>query len=235
MSKGSSMDHPAESHGGRFYAKYRATVVDNNDPIARGRLKVRVPAVMGETDVWALPCLPLAGPGMGAYLMPEIGAGVWVDFEDGNPSFPIWSGGFWGDDQAPTDNAGSAASPTLKVIRSESGLMVTMNDRDQVITVSDENGSNVITIEVRSGKITVKGAIKAIVEAPQIELVENATHPVVFGDQIMSYLQSVVQTYATHMHPGELAAGFIPVTPAPPVPPLPPPTPALLSTRVKSG
>lgn len=235
MSNPPGMGDVAESLAGRFYGKYRGTVTDNDDPTARGRLKVRVPAVMGDTDVWALPCLPLAGPGMGAYLMPEVGAGVWVEFEAGDPSFPIWSGGYWGDGQTPTDNAGANASPTLKVIRSESGLMVTMNDRDQILTVSDENGANVVTIEVRGGKITVKGATKAIVEAPQIELVENATHPVVFGDQLMTYLNSVVQTYQTHTHPGELAAGFIPVTPAPPVPPLPPPTPALLSTRVKSG
>ena len=95
--------------------------------------------------------------------------------------------------------------------------------------------SNVVTIEVQAGRITVKGATKAIVEAPQIELVENATHPVVFGDELMNYLNLVVQTYATHLHPGELAAGFIPVTPAPPVPPLPSPTPSLLSQKVKAG
>ena len=65
--------------------------------------------------------------------------------------------------------------------------------------------------------------MKAIVEAPQIELVENATHPVVFGDQLMTYLNSVVQAYQSHVHPGQLAAGFMPVTPAPPLPPLPPP------------
>lgn len=235
MNPNPDLNVAAATLDGRFFGKYRATVVDPNDPTGRGRLKVRAPAVMGEAEIWALPCLPLAGPGMGLYLLPPAGAGVWVEFEAGDPSFPIWSGGFWGDGQAPTDNAGTNASPTLKVIRSEAGLMVTMNDQDQVITVSDEHGSNVITIEVQTGRITVKGATKAIVEAPQIELVENATHPVVFGDQLMNYLNSLVQVYQTHLHPGELAAGFIPVTPAPPVPPMPPPTPALLSTRVKTG
>jgi uncharacterized protein involved in type VI secretion and phage assembly len=229
------MDDLAEALEGRFFGKYRATIVDNNDPTGRARVKVRVPAVMGDAETWALPCLPLAGPGMGAYLIPEVGAGVWVEFEAGDPSYPVWTGCFWGDDQRPTDNAGTDASPTLKVIRSKEGLMVTMNDADQVITVSDSDGRNVVTIEVVAGKITVKGATKAIIEAPLIELVENATHPVVFGDQLMNYLNSVVQTYQTHMHPGELAAGFIPVTPAPPVPPLPPPTPALLSQKVKTG
>lgn len=229
------MDGVVESLESHFYGKYRGTVEDNEDPTSRARLKVRVPAVMGDTAVWALPCLPLAGPGMGSYLIPEVGTGVWVEFEAGDPSFPIWSGCYWGDNQAPTDNAGNTASPTLKVIRSKEGLMVTLNDSEQVITVSDQDGSNVVTIEVQQGKITVKGAIKAVVEAPQIELVENATHPVVFGDNLLNYLNQIVQTYATHVHPGELAAGFIPVTPAPPVPPLPPALPSLLSTKVKTG
>jgi hypothetical protein len=110
-----------------------------------------------------------------------------------------------------------------------------MDDAGQVTNVSDENGANVLTIEVLQGKITVKGAVKAVVEAPLIELVENATHPVVFGDQLLSYLNQLVAIYQSHTHPGELALGVFPITPAPPVPPFPPATPALISTRVRSG
>ena len=76
---------------------------------------------------------------------------------------------------------------------------------------------------------------KAVVEAPQIELVENSSHPLVFGDQLLQYLNQVVSMYQSHMHPGEMALGVFPVTPMPPVPPLPPPTPALLSMKVKTG
>jgi uncharacterized protein involved in type VI secretion and phage assembly len=234
------MDDPTlnsvlESATSHFYGKYRGLVVDNNDPTQRGRLQVTVNAVMGEEAVWAMPCLPYAGDGMGTYLIPEIGAGVWVEFEAGDPSYPVWTGCFWGDGQAPKSERNQTASPTLKVIRSQAGLMVTMDDSGQVISVSNEDGSNLLTIEVQRGQITIKGATKAVVEAPHIELVENATHPIVFGDELMNYLTQIVQIYQTHLHPGELAAGFIPVTPAPPVPPMPPPTPALLSTRVKAG
>jgi len=147
----------------------------------------------------------------------------------------IWSGCWWGEGQLPSDNAGTAATPPLKIIRSETGLMVTMDDSSQTITVSDSSGSNRVEIQVQAGKITVKGASKAIVEAPQIELVENAAHPVVFGDDLLQYLNQIVSMFNSHIHPGELAAGFIPVTPAPPTPMFSPATPSLLSTRVKTG
>ncbi|MGH8563226.1 MAG: phage baseplate assembly protein V [Gammaproteobacteria bacterium] len=214
---------------GCFFGKYRGKVEDNRDPIGRGRLKVLVPAVMGEQPVWALPCAPYAGDNMGLYAIPEPGTGVWVEFEAGDPSYPIWVGCFWADGQVPKNERGTQATPPLKIIRSQKGLMVTLDDQQQVITLSDKDGNNMVTIQVQQGKVTVKGAQKVVVEAPQIELVENATHPVVFGDKLLQYLNQLVQLYQTHTH--------VPGTPttAPPVPPFPPVTPDLISTRVKSG
>lgn len=218
----------------RFFGKYRGVVQENNDPARRGRLQVTVPAVMGEEAVWAMPCAPYAGDNMGVYTMPERGAGVWVEFEAGDPSYPVWVGCYWGDGEAPETESGDQAEPPLKIIRSQQGLVITMDDRQEAITVSDSRGNNLIKLQVREGKITIQGTTKVVVEAPQIELVENATHPLVFGDSLLQYLNQVVQLYQTHTHPGETVVG-IPVTPAPPVPPFPPATPDLLSTRVKSG
>jgi uncharacterized protein involved in type VI secretion and phage assembly len=224
------------THSNRHYGKYRGIVTSNEDPKNLGRIKARVPEVLGDVETgWALPCAPYAGDGVGHFTVPPAGAGVWIEFEAGDVSRPIWSGCWWGDGQLPKDNSGTAATPSLKIIRSEQGLMVTLDDEGQTITVSDDNGRNMLTIQVQEGKITIQGATKAVVEAPQIELVENATHPVVFGDQLLQYLNQLVQLYQTHIHPGEMAAGILPVTPAPPVPPLPPATPSLLSTKVKTG
>jgi uncharacterized protein involved in type VI secretion and phage assembly len=157
------------------------------------------------------------------------GTGVWVEFEAGDPSYPIWVGCYWGDNEAPANERGTQATPPLKIIRSQKGLMVTLDDDQQAITLSDKNGNNLFTLEVQQGKVTVKGALKVVVEAPQIELVENATHPVVFGDRLLQYLNQLVMLYQTHTHvPG------VPTT-APPVPPIPPATPDLLSFKVKSG
>ncbi len=222
--------------GTRFYGKYRGLVTDNNDPNNLGRIRARVPAVLGTVESgWALPCTPYTGDGSGQYTVPEPGVGVWIEFEAGDPSRPIWSGCWWGDGQLPENNSGTMVTPPIKIIRSEQGLMVTLNDNTQIIHVSDENGRNMLEIQVQAGKITIKGATKAIVEAPQIELVENATHPVVFGDQLLQYLNQLVSLYQSHLHPAQLTLGVFPVVPAPPVPPYPPATPALLSTRVKTG
>ena len=219
----------------RYFGKYRGTVTDNNDATNRARVKVRVPAVLGDLETWAMPCLPYAGNGVGVYMIPEAGAGVWVEFEAGDPSYPIWIGGYWADNELPKNESGSPVTPSTRIIRSEQGLMVSMDDKSQVVVVSDGNGNNLVKIEVQSGKITVKAGAKVVVEAPQIELVENAAHPVVFGDELMTYLNQLVSMFNTHMHPGELALGALPVTPAPPVPPLTPPTPTLLSMKVKAG
>ncbi|MFI5076660.1 MAG: hypothetical protein ACHQRO_04920, partial [Vicinamibacteria bacterium] len=61
---------------------------------------------------------------------------------------------------------------------------------------------------------------------------QGAFHPAVFGDQLLTYLNQLVAMFNAHVHPGELAGGFIPVTPAPPVPFFPPATPSLISTKV---
>jgi uncharacterized protein involved in type VI secretion and phage assembly len=81
----------------KFYGKYRGTVLNNVDPMMQGRLQLIVPDVAGLLPVtWALPCVPLAGIQNGMVALPMIQSGVWVEFEHGDPDFPIWVGCFWG-------------------------------------------------------------------------------------------------------------------------------------------
>jgi hypothetical protein len=220
----------------RHYGKYRGLVSDNADPEHRGRIRARVPEVLEQVETgWALPALPYAGPNQGTWTIPPPGAGVWIEFEAGDVSRPIWTGCWWSNGERPRTESGAEATPAIKVVRSESGLMVSLDDDGQTIAVSDENGSNLLEIRVQPGKITVKGAAKAVVEAPHIELVEDSTHPVVFGDDLLAYLNQLVTTFNSHTHPGEMALGTLPVTPMIPTPPLPPPSPAMLSRKVVSG
>ena len=87
----------SETSGNRFYGKYRGTVTLNVDPLFKGRVMVEVPDVLSlPPSTWAEPCIPLAGVQMGAFLVPPVGASVWVEFEQGDPGKPIWAGCRWG-------------------------------------------------------------------------------------------------------------------------------------------
>ncbi len=92
---------PAGSNGGagakRYYGKYRGLVLNNIDPLQIGRILAQVPDLLGETpSTWAMPCVPAAGIQAGCFIVPPIGSQVWMEFEQGDPDYPIWSGGFWG-------------------------------------------------------------------------------------------------------------------------------------------
>ncbi len=81
----------------RFYGIYRATVFSNVDPEFKGRISAIVPDVTGVVpSTWATPCVPVAGKGSGAFVVPEIGAGVWIQYEGGDMARPVWVGGYWG-------------------------------------------------------------------------------------------------------------------------------------------
>ena len=84
------------SEGKKFYGKYRGTVINNIDPEQRGRIQAIVPGVDIVPTSYAMPCVPIAGKQQGIFVVPQIGAGVWIEFEGGDPDKPIWVGGFWG-------------------------------------------------------------------------------------------------------------------------------------------
>lgn len=96
----------AENQRSRFYGKHRGLVRDVDDPDKLGRIKAQVPEILGEEDSpWALPCVPFAGASHGLVLLPEVGDGVWIEFEAGDPSRPIWTGCWWGDGELPDPGA----------------------------------------------------------------------------------------------------------------------------------
>ncbi|GAA0984501.1 phage baseplate assembly protein V [Acrocarpospora macrocephala] len=110
-----------------FYGKYRGTVFSNTDPEQRGRIQAVVPDVSGTIPTsWALPCLPIAGKQMGVYVLPQVGSGVWIEFEQGDPDFPIWSGCYWGSAaEVPAQAlAGNPASPSVVVQTSGQNTLV---------------------------------------------------------------------------------------------------------------
>jgi uncharacterized protein involved in type VI secretion and phage assembly len=100
----------------KHYGKYRGTVIQNIDPMNIGRLMVQVPDVSNIIpSTWAMPCFPFAGIQNGFFAVPEIGSGVWIEFEQGNPDYPIWSGCYFGS-AAEVPALALATTPGLQAI-----------------------------------------------------------------------------------------------------------------------
>ncbi len=149
------------------YGKYRGTVANNIDPNRLARVQVSVPAILGDTSIWAMPCVPYAGPGVGFLAIPPVGACVWVEFEGGDPGLPIWSGCFWASDQipdevAPTDKLFKSAACTihLRDAAGEEGIMIETVHGARIsidqLRIEIDNG-NGVTLALEGPTVTVNG------------------------------------------------------------------------------
>jgi uncharacterized protein involved in type VI secretion and phage assembly len=113
----------------RHYGKYRGTVIDNVDALNQGRILAQVPALSNVVpSTWALPCLSFAGTLSGFFVLPAIGSAVWVEFEGGDIRKPIWTGGFWAENQIPP--LALAAPPAMQqlVIQTTAGNTLLVSD-----------------------------------------------------------------------------------------------------------
>ncbi|NMG08788.1 phage baseplate assembly protein V [Brasilonema sp. UFV-L1] len=132
-----------------FYGKYRGIVTDIQDPLMMGRIKARIPDVMGDQESgWAMPCVPFGGSGVGFFALPTTGSGVWMEFEHGDPDYPIWSGCWWG---SATEMPPILLAPPYKkfLIKTEGG---------QSILLDDTPGIGGMTLETSSGQKIVLSA-----------------------------------------------------------------------------
>jgi uncharacterized protein involved in type VI secretion and phage assembly len=161
----------------RTYGKYRGFVTDNADPDLRGRVKVQVPALLGDQSTdWALPCVPYGGlADQGWFCVPEVGAQVWVEFEGGDLAHPIWTGTFW---QAAGDPPAEAtAQPQSHVFKTAAGHWLSFDDSsgsEQIhlehsggatldidhqgtVALTDQNGAH-LTLDASAGEVLLEDA-----------------------------------------------------------------------------
>ena len=150
----------------RFYGKYRGCVTDVDTSTLR--IKARVPAVLNDAPSgWCQPCVPYAGKDVGFLFLPEAGDFVWIEFEGGDPSYPIWSGCCWRADEMPAD-----ATPTVRVIITKAKSKVLFDDDGQTITVTDQN-KNTVTLD--SNGITLdRGGKKLLVSDSEVNIDDGA-------------------------------------------------------------
>lgn len=152
----------------RFWGKFRGVVTSNEDPLMMGRIRARVPDVFGDRESgWALPCAPFGGKGHGLFAVPGAGAGVWIEFEHGDPEYPVWTGVWWGSLAEMPPTLLAPPPPWKKVmVRTEGGHSVLLDDTPGVggITLETAGGQKVVMnqmmIEIDNGmgaKITLQG------------------------------------------------------------------------------
>jgi uncharacterized protein involved in type VI secretion and phage assembly len=135
----------------QFFGKYRGVVTDNKDPLMTGRIRARVPDVTGDADSgWALPCAPFGGSSTGFFAVPAEGAGVWIEFEHGDPDYPIWAGCWWG--------TLAEMPPTLLVPPPPYKKVMVRTEGGHSILLDDTPGIGGITLETSAGaKIAITG------------------------------------------------------------------------------
>ena len=164
--------------GQKYYGKYRATVLNNVDPLQIGRLMVQVPDIEGLfPSSWAMPCFPVSGKQMGAYMIPQTGAGVWVEFEQGDPDYPIWSGCWYGSAaEVPTlALAGNPLSPNIVL---QTGLQnkIVISDLPGLtggIMLQSTSGVALIVNDTGIYLRTVEGALLTLV-GPRVDINKGA-------------------------------------------------------------
>lgn len=174
------MPHPNKTAPQRHYGKHRGVVVDNIDPLQLGRVLVQVPKVFNGDARWAMPCVPVAGHQSGLFLLPPIGAPVWVEFEQGDAELPIWVGGYWVDaaELPSLAQAGQSVAPGLVlqtpgqnaltvsdlpgpdggvVLRTQAGASIAVNEAG--ITISNGRGASIVLagtmVTINDGALTV--------------------------------------------------------------------------------
>lgn len=163
----------------KYYGKFRGVVTKNNDPQRRGRLRLLIPSVLGDQETgWALPCVPFGGfKDQGFFMLPEPDAIVWVEFEEGDLSRPIWTGTLWqeSEDVPALPEDGALPSPNTRLIKTPSGHVLQFDDKKGeekfllhhpkgteielneagTVSLTDANGATVV-LDAQANSITIQ-------------------------------------------------------------------------------
>lgn len=184
---------------GIYLGCYRATVYDNKDPEKLGRLRIKCEQVLGPDIIsdWAWPKGVPAGNNAGLWLIPSVGDNVWISFEAGRQSSPIWEYGWWSQGQNPETDL--ILQPKTYLIKTPGGHSIQLNDT-----------TNFISLEVDGG-LSIKLGANTIIKGGNTGLL----HPEVLGLELVKILTELISYVSTAVaggYPLSTAADIAAVT-----------------------
>jgi Type VI secretion system/phage-baseplate injector OB domain len=187
----------------QFFGKYRGKVAANKDPMHLGRIQVNVPAVLGEgKSSWALPCTPYAGKNIGLFTVPPIGSNIWVEFEGGDPDYPIWVGCFWGIDELP--QAAKVEEPDKVQVFATDGLTLTISSlgdaKGVTLDIKDPIVSKPMKVVFKDTDVEINNNDKTIAKlmADKIELKTGDNSTVTIATDNIQLKESSVEVKLTN-------------------------------------
>lgn len=183
---------------GRFYSIYRGMVMDNEDPNHMNSLQVAIPEIQGGIIVWALPFGQHGGLKTGfKYLAPEIGDTVYIMFEYGNPSKPLWTYHGFGLEQIPEE----LDDPNKMGIITPNGNLVILDETSGELNIFTEGN-----ITIKSNKVIQfqNGSNEGLIKINELTNKLNQT---------ISELEALRSSFNTHTHSGVQSGGGISAIP----------------------
>ncbi len=158
----------AEYIRSRYFGKYRGLVRDVDDPENLGRIVAQVPEVYGGMDSpWALPAVPFAGDGHGLVVLPEVDDGVWIEFEAGDISRPVWSGCWWASGELPAPGA-----KAVRTLVTSGGHKFVLDDEAKKLQLLHSGGAE---LTMTDNDITLKiGATQIVLSASGVSVNNGA-------------------------------------------------------------
>lgn len=192
-----------EAHGtapGKLYGVYLAKVTSVKDDKKQGRIQIKLLAFDGHptqnAPMWARVAVPFAGPGRGAFLIPDKEDVVVVQFVHGEPSSPVVIGGVWnGQQKAPEQLGGDGDAvdrwtfvgkqgTRIAIVEEQAGASISMTtpNKSESVTITQQSSGKIelktktstVTLDssgvtVRTSKVTVQ-ATDVTVNAPSVTI-----------------------------------------------------------------
>ena len=154
--------------GKLLYMPQHGVVVRNDDELSRHRIKASIDGICEETQ-WAYPCVMGGGsPQRGGHAVPPVGAHVVLLFLGGDIERPVYLGGWWVDDEIPTDLQGlSPEDSALVQVIETSRFKVTIDERSgkEQLVMQDKTTGDVIQMDGANGGIQIKATTTLLLHA----------------------------------------------------------------------